>query len=467
MECFETPDQTDQDSASSQATNASNPNYTPAQASATLRSGGIGAQAAFPAALQSQRATSSVLQLDCKPTLAFATFAGKVYANSKPQLAEANKADDMVTINDQQQQQYEQPQAVTAASFESPIDRFNRLKHEIYQFQSELKSVKRSDAGTNSNTQNDQDNVYQLASLLSSEVASLTSELDSLSSDAQLQSLLNSEVESRTDLIPISQPATDLNKLIDEIKLSKTPSGVAAPPIQSAVSTASAASPLPPFASLAALEKRLALLERTLGTNQQNPSTALQQSLVSRNDATALLQLSNSSYPDVCSGLASLHAKLSLLDAHKQESITKTIKAILADLSLIESQTQSNSTVQSQKTSSSSAAAGGSDASTHLDTQRIAQLWQLVQKWDAQIGALPLLVQRLQSLHSLHSASAHALQRLDAIEQQNDQMTRLLREDQAMLEKLSLELPTQLTTINNNLTSLQQRVQALSAKAGK
>jgi predicted nucleic acid-binding Zn-ribbon protein len=469
------------------------------------------------------RRSDDVVALELRPQLAFAKFAGKIFDSplttniNSSSSATGSTNNNLANIKHVQQHMQNisfnnniinvfptqssintssSSNSSTNITFEAPIEKFNRLRNEIQQFQNDLKQFVHSDEQKSTNTSDENTSVKRIlnsddeligefVTYLSTELEQLDNQLTHISNEKDLRSLLvTNQAEnlnvSGTDLKKLT---SDAGSLIQATSSSSTPSTN----VTTTTHTSAATSANLHLSLLSALDRRLAAIEKIVGL----PSSVVQTAAKGSNtntypsktagrgtlDNLSIWSTSVATFPDFYTALTSLHRKMSLLDASKLEGLHRTIKAIISDLELIESNksstgdltTQSSSVAATppsgaQKTFSSTAPTTSALSMPSVDQQRISELYETVSRWDYVVQQLPLLTQRFLSLKALHESTADAFRRLHLLETEQQKLQQSIQNDQQSLSQLSQSWTQNLAQIDNNLNAFSERIAKLQAK---
>lgn len=170
---------------------------------------------------------------------------------------------------------------------------------------------------------------------------------------------------------------------------------------------------------LAALEGSVAEVERRLG----GPDPA-------------------SPFPDLQSAISQLHKRLSLLDGGKLDAIRGRVEKVMGD-------------VDAMLIKKAELLKPGAD--DELD-EKVKELYEFCHRWTSTAASLPAIVARLRSLQALHQQSATFSARLAALEQQQDELTRLLDTTNAAVQELGKSLQENMTVVNANMKSLEEKI---------
>jgi len=99
-----------------------------------------------------------------------------------------------------------------------------------------------------------------------------------------------------------------------------------------------------------------------------------------------------------------------------------------------------------------------------MDEQKIASIFEMMNKWDTVALQMPTLVSRLQSLKALHEESSNFSHTVDKIATEQEEIKQLLKNHTDLGNKLEETFRTNLSTIQSNVTVLEKRFADLSKK---
>uniref|UniRef100_UPI00398F03A7 dynactin subunit 2-A-like n=1 Tax=Pristiophorus japonicus TaxID=55135 RepID=UPI00398F03A7 len=180
-------------------------------------------------------------------------------------------------------------------------------------------------------------------------------------------------------------------------------------------------------AKVAELEKRLAELEAAVGTDsdRQNPLTVgLQSSCLMR--AVEVLQ-----------------TKVSALDPAMLDQVEARLQSVLGKLNEIAKHKAANEEAETQS--------------------KVAQLYELVQKWDTMTTTLPQVVERLVAVRDLHEQAMQFGQLLTHLDSTQQMITCTMRENTTLLTQVQKTMKDNLSQVQENFVSLDVRVKKLTA----
>eukprot|EP00931_Biecheleriopsis_adriatica_P065299 TRINITY_DN39879_c0_g1_i1.p1 TRINITY_DN39879_c0_g1~~TRINITY_DN39879_c0_g1_i1.p1 ORF type:complete len:383 (+),score=119.32 TRINITY_DN39879_c0_g1_i1:32-1180(+) len=184
------------------------------------------------------------------------------------------------------------------------------------------------------------------------------------------------------------------------------------------ISYAPSASSIVDSAKIATMESSVADIERQLGVLE--PS---------------------STFPDLQTAVAKLEKRVALLDGQKLDSVSKGLDKVLREL---------------QQVLDKKAELDGS-SDKDLD-RKVSQLFDFCHRWSATAASLPVIVARLHSLQALHLQSASFSSRLAALEQQQEELARLLETTSTAVQDLGQGLKENMTIVRDNMRSLEEKI---------
>lgn len=374
-------------------------------------------------------ARQKVVTAPLKPALAFERFAGKLFTATEGKDGASSRAEFSRLPPGER-------------AFESPVDRFNRLQAEIEQFKADLQTLVNQVTPAVRGVSAD-DPLAALSNELSKNLVELEAQLRDVVSDPKVKALL--QPSAALDAAALAQRDAMAKLLFELAQLrtgcaaetgaakgkqeAKAPASGAVyelylPHERTAAGSAAATTATP---DLAALDKRIAALEKSIGT----PGDAAP------------------GFPDISTALRMLNRKIELLcnESHMDATLRRA-KALSAELMALEQQR----------------AKAVGRASPH--EAKVNELYNMMHRWDKAAQMLPTVVARLQSLREVHEEAASVLSRLAQLEQQHDALERILKQDTEALQKLSESVAANAATMQKNLTALEQRFAALEHKLG-
>ncbi|CAM4629472.1 unnamed protein product [Leuciscus chuanchicus] len=179
-------------------------------------------------------------------------------------------------------------------------------------------------------------------------------------------------------------------------------------------------------AKVAELERRLAELEMSIGSgsDKQGPLSAGVQG-ASLTDTIELLQ-----------------ARVSALDAATLDQVEARLQSVLGKMNEI---------------------AKHKTAIEDAETQnKVSQLYDVVQKWDAMATSLPQVVQRLTAVKELHEQAMQFGQLLTHLDTTQQMINNSLKDNTTLLTQVQQTMKENLVAVEENFSALDQRMKKLS-----
>ncbi|KAK7145352.1 hypothetical protein R3I94_011450 [Phoxinus phoxinus] len=179
-------------------------------------------------------------------------------------------------------------------------------------------------------------------------------------------------------------------------------------------------------AKVAELERRLAELEMSIGSgsDKQGPLSAGVQG-ASLTDTIELLQ-----------------ARVSALDAATLDQVEARLQSVLGKMNEIAKHK-----------------AAIEDAETQ---NKVSQLYDVVQKWDAMATSLPQVVQRLTAVKELHEQAMQFGQLLTHLDTTQQMINNSLKDNTTLLTQVQQTMKENLVAVEENFSALDQRMKKLS-----
>uniref|UniRef100_A0A8C2BYQ2 Dynactin 2 (p50) n=1 Tax=Cyprinus carpio TaxID=7962 RepID=A0A8C2BYQ2_CYPCA len=179
-------------------------------------------------------------------------------------------------------------------------------------------------------------------------------------------------------------------------------------------------------AKIAELERRLAELETALGSGaeKQGPLSAGVQG-TSLMDTIELLQ-----------------ARVGALDAATLDQVEARLQSVLGKMNEIAKHK-----------------AAIEDAETQ---NKVSQLYDVVQKWDAMATSLPQLLQRLLAVRELHEQAMQFGQLLTHLDTTQQMINNSLKDNSTLLTQVQQTMKENLLSVEENFSALDQRMKKLS-----
>jgi len=146
-------------------------------------------------------------------------------------------------------------------------------------------------------------------------------------------------------------------------------------------------------------------------------------------------------FPDLQSGISHLQGRLALLDGAKIDAISRRVQMVMGDLEQVLKKKEEFM---------------NKDAD-----QKAAELFEMCHRWNAAASALPAVIVRLQSLKALHQHSGSFAARLVVLEQQQEELAKLLETTNAAVHALQKGMQENMLTMKDNLKQLEERMSKL------
>uniref|UniRef100_A0A9J8BCZ2 Dynactin 2 (p50) n=1 Tax=Cyprinus carpio carpio TaxID=630221 RepID=A0A9J8BCZ2_CYPCA len=178
-------------------------------------------------------------------------------------------------------------------------------------------------------------------------------------------------------------------------------------------------------AKVAELERRLAELETAVGSgSEKQVCHAL--------DVTSCLQ----------DTIELLQARVSALDAATLDQVEARLQSVLGKMNEIAKHK-----------------AAVEDAETQ---NKVSQLYDVVQKWDAMATCLPQLLQRLLAVRELHEQAMQFGQLLTHLDTTQQMINNSLKDNSSLLSQVQQTMKENLLAVEENFSALDQRMKKLS-----
>ncbi|KAK2889669.1 hypothetical protein QQF64_028104 [Cirrhinus molitorella] len=179
-------------------------------------------------------------------------------------------------------------------------------------------------------------------------------------------------------------------------------------------------------AKVAELERRLAELEMAVGSGseKQGPLSAGVQGS-SLTDTIELLQ-----------------ARVSALDASTLDQVEARLQSVLGKMNEIAKHKASIEDAETQN--------------------KVSQLYDVVQKWDAMATSLPQVVQRLLAVRELHEQAMQFGQLLTHLDTTQQMINNSLKDNSTLLTQVQQTMKENLLAVEENFGALDQRMKKLS-----
>ncbi|XP_028395122.1 dynactin subunit 2-like [Dendronephthya gigantea] len=175
------------------------------------------------------------------------------------------------------------------------------------------------------------------------------------------------------------------------------------------------------------LEERVKNLENLLGIDSPHLSTLFDQSVTDERTLSA--------------AISDVQDKLAVLDTTHVEHIDARLQGLLHHLDELSSKKSEKENVENQK--------------------KISELYELVTKWDATADVVPDLIYRLETLKSLHNQANQFGSSLTHLDSTQTAITSQLQTQQKLLAKIAQNFETNVASIGENCTKLDERISNL------
>lgn len=157
-------------------------------------------------------------------------------------------------------------------------------------------------------------------------------------------------------------------------------------------------------------------------------------------------------YPDLCSALDALEARVALVDPTTLKAVGKQITELEARLVAAEGVTEGQG--------------GGGDTNASMSgfsSSRLSKLVHVVERWDSVAMTLPMLIERMRTLRSVHEDATDVVHSVRELQQVHAQTAAALKAQESALALASQSLRDNVATMAANLSSLDARLQALES----
>lgn len=357
------------------------------------------------------RMTSEDVNRDpLRPQWSFEQFAGRIFDTSKLDFSDAIVRQ---LTSGQSELSSMRP---SERSFESPLERFNRLKSEVAQFKQDLSELSGSKDSS------------AVASELIKQLSALEQEVQQTAAKPAFQPLLSSNVTDRAS----AAQAQLLQKLVADME--KAAKSTEAKGGAGGVTYELYYNPQKEAArqqvSVGELDKRIGSLEKAVGSLQDDKTFG---------------------FSDLNTALVAMRKKLDFLEQGRLDSIYRRIKTLLTELEQL----------QQQKDKAQQA------GQVPPNFEKVNATFDMMARWDEAAQLLPSVIARLQSLRDLHEECSSAVLRLQNVDSVNTQLNTLLQQDKETLQKVEHNLAQNMKVMQGNVQSLESRFAALAAKIEK
>jgi len=186
------------------------------------------------------------------------------------------------------------------------------------------------------------------------------------------------------------------------------------------------------LSKMSQLEERLQRLESTVGTVSPKLSVF---SELSKDDKTLM------------SAVSMLKGKMALFDVNHVEHVDVRLQGVLHHISQVQEKKGEVKNAEKQT--------------------KVAELYDIVSKWDDTINVIPELVDRLQSMKTLHQQAAEFSQTLSHLDGAQRGLSTQVQEQGARLKQLDETFMKNLSVMESNCSKMETRIANLVAKFGK
>ncbi|XP_039256733.1 dynactin subunit 2-A-like [Styela clava] len=183
-------------------------------------------------------------------------------------------------------------------------------------------------------------------------------------------------------------------------------------------------------AKMSDIEARISKIEKAVGVDTE---------------ALAVLS-SQTKHKNLKAAVEGLEVKRNMLDPEKLPQVDTRLQAVLNKLNEINK-------VRKQKGAEQVA----------LD-KKVLEIYDLVQKWDSVCASLPSIIHRLETLNSLHQQAADFSSTLQHMETVQNQIATKIGDTTTLAKQVDETFKQNAQTIQSNLQSLENRIQNLTAK---
>ncbi|XP_030846061.1 dynactin subunit 2 [Strongylocentrotus purpuratus] len=305
---------------------------------------------------------------------------------------------------------------------ETPVQRFQRLQHEIRDLGQEVDKLQKTAKEESSGVGVSPATLMQDISVLQQQLYGLHLEKilgnESVIEAADPQGSLPKKLFNQLDAFKkeAGQPSTPPKKGTQETKDGHVTYELYYRPEQNKFTQVSKG---------AELEQRLNGLEAMLGQDPQKLA-----SLTADSSSKSLME-----------SVSQLQARVAILDVGQVDHIEARIQGLLQRLDQV---SEKKSAVED----------AGKDS-------KISALYEMVQKWDSIADTLPKVVDRLQALKDLHEQALQFSQALSQLDIAQQQLTSSMGSQDTLLKQLKESFAANLASIQANCESLESRMKGV------
>eukprot|EP01029_Cantina_marsupialis_P028185 TRINITY_DN775832_c0_g1_i1.p1 TRINITY_DN775832_c0_g1~~TRINITY_DN775832_c0_g1_i1.p1 ORF type:complete len:345 (-),score=99.66 TRINITY_DN775832_c0_g1_i1:161-1195(-) len=281
---------------------------------------------------------------------------------------------------------------------ESPLEKLQRLKNEVYEFEEEMKVLSSSQSSKDTIT----NQCIQFDGIFS-DITKMSAALQSISTKGEYQNLLQ-------------QTSEEFN-VPKELISNKTASTTILRTSQNS------------SAHIFELERRLTELERAIGSADSN----LAAEPSSKKSDTVLVDR-----------LDSLEQQVSLLDETKLKHFSKQLKLATAEM---------NEALKSHETT-----VGKAKGLDRIKNKQLNESFKILQQWDPFMQRVPAIAERMNQLEALHKEAATVCSRVAALEEQDNLIEAQLSKDERLLKQVQQSIEENSKIMQKNLEVLGDRI---------
>ncbi|XP_071803203.1 dynactin subunit 2-like isoform X1 [Asterias amurensis] len=311
---------------------------------------------------------------------------------------------------------------------ETPVQKFQRLQHEIRELSDEVEQLKQ--------TADDSKSSSVTPSVMVEQVGSLQEQLYGL----HLEKILGSDA-----MVEAADPQGTLpKKLINQLEAYKNLSvqSSGATPSKSGQATKDGCityelhytpeqAKFSQLSKVAELEQRLAGLEAVIGEDPKKLS------FITADTTSKTLM----------GAVSQLQTQMNLLDPVQVDHVDARIQSLLQHLNQ----------VKEKKKTAEEAGKESKELSDSMEI-KISELYDMVEKWDGIADTVPSVVERLQALKDLHEQALQFSQALSHLDTAQQQLTSNLNNQDTLLKELRDSFGANMAAIQANCQSLEERM---------
>ncbi|KAJ5080177.1 dynactin subunit [Anaeramoeba ignava] len=292
---------------------------------------------------------------------------------------------------------------------ETQYEKYQRLKYEIESFTKELEEVKKEDEQIlqKISIQNLQDLLKQMETKLE-EVKNQV-----FTPNKNISSKLSEQIKKFPQNKEAAKPSKPETKQIKEDVVSYD------------LIYSDSLNNLTEETFLFEVEKQIIQLENIVGINQSK------EQFVQKEDINTLVK--------------KLKEKISLLDSIRLVKITKKIQLASRNLEVFDEQIEKDETLENSQ-------------------KKVAELYEKMKEWDKVAQKIPSIISRLHYYKDLHDKQLALISRVIQLENEHKNLSESLSSNVQILEKLKKTFEENITTMKQNISLLEKRIQSISKK---